>query len=84
MSKAEHAFGIAAAVAAGWCSQQLLLRPLVSMRPHCLGPSCSCGTLKSWREPDRWINAAKECRLSTQQKQQLINLRMECLNRLKL
>eukprot|EP00891_Asterochloris_glomerata_P006927 jgi/Astpho2/6927/Aster-01794 len=43
-----------------------------------------CGTLKSWREPDRWINAAKECRLSAQQKQQLINLRMECLNRLKL
>ena len=45
---------------------------------------CSCGTLKSWREPDRWINAAKECRLSTQQKQQLISLRVECLNRLKL
>lgn len=46
----------------------------------CIG--CRCQDLQSWKEPDRWLTAARDVQLSEEQQQSLLALRTACLDKL--
>lgn len=42
----------------------------------------SCRDLQSWKEPNRWLTAARDVQLSEEQQQSLLSLRTACLDKL--
>lgn len=55
----------------------------VPARTICSFNMCRCSNIRSWKDSDRWLTAAQDVQLADGQKQNFMQLRLACLEKLK-